>query len=328
MMKKSRELYNVLDECLERLLVRGGTIEQCLRDYPQYADELKPLLEAAQVTKRVSNIQPRPEFRERARSQFYSVLREIEPKKGRLFFSWSWQPQWATVVAIVLVLVLAGGGTVAAARGSMPDNFLYPVKLATEQVQLAFTFSSLGKAELHTELADKRVAEIIYLAENNETEKIEQVTDRLNNDLTEIAILSSPQEVMMAMTASTEVEEKAVFEEAAIAQEAPESEEPSALEEEEVTEEQEAVTAPAPEEAGDEGLLATGQTSSEKVADTTLDRREILKNTLTIQAENNAASLRALLDKVPESAKPALIRAIVLLESGYENALRALDQPQ
>ena len=46
-MRKSREFNNILDECLERLLVMDETIEQCLRSFPEHADRLKPLLETA-----------------------------------------------------------------------------------------------------------------------------------------------------------------------------------------------------------------------------------------------------------------------------------------
>jgi len=38
---------NVLDDCLNRLQ-KGETIEDCLRRYPEYADQLTPLLGVAQ----------------------------------------------------------------------------------------------------------------------------------------------------------------------------------------------------------------------------------------------------------------------------------------
>jgi len=187
-MNKNREFDDILDECVERLLAKGETLEQCLQSYPEQAAELKPLLETALATKRASAIEPRPEFRARARYQFHSALQTIESK--RPFFSWL--PRWATVVAIALALLLVGGGgTVAAAAGSMPDEPLYPVKIASEQVRLALTPSSLGKAELYANLADKRVAEIIYVANKGDARQVELVTQRLNYVLTRIAILVS-----------------------------------------------------------------------------------------------------------------------------------------
>ena len=190
-MKRGREFDNILDECLERLLVRGEKLEQCLTSYPEQAAELKPLLETALVTKQASAIEPRPEFKARARYLFHSALQETEPKRRFSFFNW-W-PSWVTVMTIVLVLLLAGGGTVAAASGSMPDEPLYPVKIASEQTQLIFTLSALSKAELYANLVDKRVSEIIYVANKGDVRQVELATQRLNNYLTRITNLALAQ---------------------------------------------------------------------------------------------------------------------------------------
>lgn len=188
-MKKSREFNDILDECLERLLVKGGTIEECLQSYPERAAELEPLLQTAVAARKVSVIQPRPEFRAKARYQFRSALQAMEPKKSRPFFGW--QRQWVTVVTVLLVLLLAGGGTVAAASNSMPDNPLYSVKLATEQVQLILTPSDIGKARLCARLADRRVAEIIYIANKGNTQQVEVITQRLDKHLVTLVRLTS-----------------------------------------------------------------------------------------------------------------------------------------
>jgi len=191
-MRKSKEFDNILDECLERLLVKGETIEQCLASYPEQAAELEPLLRTALAAKDASAIEPRPEFRATARYQFRSALREVKTKRGlRLFV---WQPRWATAVAIVLVLLLAGGGTVAAAGNSMPDGTLYPVKLATEQVRLRLTPSELGKAQLYANFADKRVLEIARMAKEGKPQLVERTAQRLDAHLVMIALLVSPPE--------------------------------------------------------------------------------------------------------------------------------------
>ena len=190
-MKSNREFSDILDECLERLFSKRETLEQCLASYPEQAIELKPLLETALATKQTSAIEPSPEFKARARYEFRSALQGMEAKRGLSFLEW-W-PRWATVVAIVLVLLLAGGGTVTAASGSMPNGFLYPVKIASEQVRLTLTPSKLGKAELYANLADKRVSEIVYVASKGDMEQVELTTQRLNNALTSIATLVSTQ---------------------------------------------------------------------------------------------------------------------------------------
>ncbi len=190
-MRKNREFDDILNECLERLLVGGGTVEECLASYPEQADELKPLLQTAVVAKKALAIEPRPEFRARARYQFVAALGEAASGKGRRFFAW--RLRWATVVTTALILLLAGGGVVATANNSMPDSPLYQVKLAAEQVQLKLTSSALGRARLHASLADRRVAEIVYMAQKGDTRLVALVTQRLDNHLAIIASLAVAQ---------------------------------------------------------------------------------------------------------------------------------------
>jgi len=281
-MKTSKEFDNILDECLERLLVKGETIEQCLQSYPEQAAELKPLLQTALVAKKASAIQPRAEFKARARHQFRSAFQETASKRSHPFFGWL--PRWATVVTIVLVLLLAGGGTVAAAGNSMPDNPLYSVKLATEQAQLILTRSDIGKAELCAKLADKRVAEIIYMANKGDAQQIEAITQRLDKRL-----------VMLARLASVLKAEEGVVEEA-----------PKVL-------------APLPTPAPSE------ETRESKGVYAEANSRAKLRRTIARYAVNHPAVLRDVLEKSPESVKPALRRAIAVSEADYEKALKALD---
>jgi len=279
-MRKSPEFDNILNECLERVLLGGETVDRCLESHPQQAEELKPLLDTVLAASLASAIQPRPEFRARARYDFLSALRATEPGKRRAFLGW--QPAWATAIAAILVLLLAGGGTAAAASGSMPDEPLYPVKLATEQVRLALTPSGLGKAGLSAQLADKRVTEIARMAEQGKPEQIERVTQLLDAELTRMVTLAGGQP-----------EESSVLMAPAPAAEAP--------------------TAPG---------LARGNGQGPSAPET---RRAKLRALVARYAASDPAVLRAALETAPESAKPALRRAIAISEAAYDKALKTLE---
>ena len=284
-----KEFSNILDECLERLLGKGETIEQCLQSYPERAVELKPLLQTALAAKEAANVQPRAEFKTRARYQFRAALQEAASRRARPLFGWL--PQWATVVAIVLGLLLIGSGTVAAAGYSMPDSPLYPIKLATENVQLTLTRSNLDKAELHAKLADRRVTEIVYMANKGDVEKIEILTNALDKRLIVLTSLVSAQEVagtLAPVPAPTPLPAFAPSEEARI-------------------------PAPAPKDARGGGQAVE------------VGKHAKLRMTVVQSAANNPTVLRAVLEKAPESAKPALRRAIAVSVAGYERALEALD---
>ena len=284
-MNKSGELDNILDDCLERLLTKGETAEQCLESYPERADELKPLLQTALAAKKASAIQPRPEFKARARYEFQSALQTMPSKRS--LPSLFWQPRWATAVITVLVLLLAGGSTAAAATNSMPDTPLYQVKLATEQVQLALTPSDIGKAQILTNLADRRVTEIIYLANQGNPGQIEKATQRLDTYLARVVTLTTTQE-----------EDVSVLLAPAPTAEAPKTE-----------------ALPGP----------SGQGKGAKDSQAQANRQAKLKTTVANNAVEHPEALRAALETAPESAKPALRRAIDIAEARYGKALETLD---
>jgi hypothetical protein len=291
---KDKEFNNILDECLERIVLGGETLEQCLERYPEQAAELKPLLETVLAVKEASAVEPRPEFKARASYQFRSALGEKAAPKRRSFFGWL--PRWATALTIVLIVLLAGGGTVVAASNSMPDSILYPVKLATEEVRLAFTPSQLGKARLCSGFADERVAEIIYMAEKGDAHQVELITQRLDDRLGTLVVLVSgletgEKDANAMLTAPSSGEEP-------VAPTAPPEPTPPEV---------------APEE-GSLGGRGYGQTDAETD----------LWATVADAAANNPAVMRAILDDVPESVRDALQAAIEVSEEGYQAVLEAL----
>jgi hypothetical protein len=214
---------NILDVCLEGIR-QGESVEQCLARYPEQAAELAPLLRVAEDSlKAYSVVEPRPEFKERSRYEMQSRLRgkerKTEPKK--VSFA-GWVPRWAVAVAsVILIFLIAGTGTVAASTSSMPDDTLYPVKLATEQVRLGLSRGDIKKARVNVGLADRRVKEIVYLAKKGDSRRLERALLRLEGHLEAIeqvteANADNPkvQEALMALKAL--LEERAAENEAAI----------------------------------------------------------------------------------------------------------------
>ena len=280
---KNSEFENILEECLERL-VKGETLEQCLQRYPEQAAQLEPLLQTAKAVRKASAILPRSEFKARARYEFRSALQATATKRRLPLFGL--RPRWAMALMIIGIVLVAGGGTAAAASNSMPDSPLYPVKLATEQVRLTLTPSDMGKARLCAMLADRRVAEIIYMANKGDARRVELVTQRLDKRLTMLAILVSAEKLEVPAVESI----------------------PRAP-----TEELAPPPTPSEKARGRGGAVVEGN-----------DRAK-LRIIVVDCACNHPAALRAALGKAPESAKPALRRAITISVVGYERILAALD---
>jgi hypothetical protein len=186
-MNRNDQFNDILNTCLDRLF-KGDTIERCLQDYPEQARELEPLLRTAEAAKLASTIQPRAEFKAKARYEFQAAVNEMVAKKRHKFSfnwlpQWRWQSGWAIALIAFLVVVIGGGGTIAAASNSMPDSALYSVKLATERVQLAVASSDISKAELNARFANRRTEEIAYMASKGDPQEVQIIAARLNTNL-------------------------------------------------------------------------------------------------------------------------------------------------
>jgi len=85
--------------------------------------------------------------------------------------------------ALALLFVFGGAiGTVAAANRSLPGDMLYPVKLLVEDLSLTVTLNSQDEAVLHLALANRRIEEVIALAERG-TSPGPAVLERLQTHL-------------------------------------------------------------------------------------------------------------------------------------------------
>jgi len=163
----SKRFDDILAECLDRITVKGDSVEKCLGNYPEHAAELEPLLKAAvSLVGTSSAIKPSPEFERVGKHRLLAALeaKGRKQKEQRTPF-WTWQRRWAVALAVLLVLILAGGSTVTASASSLPGDVLYPVKTATEKVQGFFTWGSEDKAGFHIKLAQRRLDELDLLVE-------------------------------------------------------------------------------------------------------------------------------------------------------------------
>ena len=87
-----------------------------------------------------------------------------------------------------------------------------------------------------------------------------------------------------------------------------------------------AVLAPAPRPAVVEAPVVPERAKGDGDERIKPGRRAKLKVVVARNAVNHPAALRAVLKKAPESAKPALRRAIAASDNGYKKALRVLEE--
>jgi hypothetical protein len=342
-MNKRTNFDDILNECLERLL-RGESIEDCLSRYPEQAAELEPLLRTAQETHLAASIKPSAEFRQRAGYQFQAAIRDMETGKSRGFLSWI--PRWATVVSIVVIVLIAVSGTVAASANSLPGQPLYQVKLATESVRLAFTMSTLGKAELNAQFANERINEIVQIAGEGNVALIDQTTERMNRQLVAVVNFSAPTEAKSGGEAAfqaVQAPEAKSMTPPLMAVPAPTPAPTNVPASTQAPSPNSTIATPPPqtvstnltsgEEEGPVGVLrhGAGENMTSEYNDVDMQnnqgrnsKQEDLKNKLTEEYYANLQALRDELEKAPDSVKPALQHAIEVAEGAYNAALSNL----
>ena len=196
----AKQFDQILDECLDRIIHQGETVEACLARYPGLAVELEPHLRLSTRMAQTYAFTPSTAAKNRGRQRLQAEAREFQAtpqKKGISLFSWpsvllSRNLGWAaTAAAVLLIALLAGAGTVAASNSAAPGDLLYPVKLTTEQARLATRFSQEGKAELHLAYAGRRADEVSALIRGGDTTHLAATLDSLTHNLTQAARITT-----------------------------------------------------------------------------------------------------------------------------------------
>jgi len=132
----------------------------------------------------VGYLQSRPSVRTEGEARFI-VTEGVKP-----FFNYlHLKPMPMAIFGLIAALL---GGTGVAAQQSLPNQFLYPVKLATEQVQLVLTPSVEGKIKAHLSFANKRLEEAKQLLQNNEDSKVVADTIGRYEDAVKVVTVSMP----------------------------------------------------------------------------------------------------------------------------------------
>ncbi len=175
----AQEIELILDQCIDEMR-KGKSVAQTIANYPQYANQLWPLLKLVREMEALPLPSPSPEAISATlvnigqelgrsdtplRSRF--TARNILDKKSLKNIFRRPALAWAFNGALALVVVLFGAATISA--GSLPGDLLYPVKLVTEKVKFLLTFDSEKKAELRLTFSDRRLEEMIKAFQQSNT---------------------------------------------------------------------------------------------------------------------------------------------------------------
>jgi hypothetical protein len=145
----ANDFEKTLDSCIDRLN-RGESVEACMADYPQYASELEPLLQAMFTTRQAYTFSPSPKAKREARQKFLAALEQRrQPGVWQKIFAQ--RLVWASVAAAVVLIIVGYFGlrtfvlpseppVLAVASAAPNGNFAF---LMTDDINAIDEFSKL-----------------------------------------------------------------------------------------------------------------------------------------------------------------------------------------
>lgn len=168
------KLYDILELCLQEI-EQGADIDTVLFHYPDFADELRPILEASVDAKSMAVPAPSAEVVRRNRAkvlQQAAQMRESRVKSSRRIWFASLRRVTVTLT-VVAALFVSGTNLVRAASTTLPGDNLYPVKRTWEDVLLLFTFNLQEREALEVEHENERLHEVRELFAEGRSEDVE-----------------------------------------------------------------------------------------------------------------------------------------------------------
>ncbi len=177
---------DALNDCLDRM-AEGEDMHRCAAKYPEYAEELTCLLEAARSAMQAnSSLTYSPAAKARGLARLNRALSCQKPSSRwrlrRIQFRPVPRPILFGIFAIVITFG-AVGSTAAASFNSTPGDPLYWLKSMKEKTLLGMARSEMGRAEIHASLASERGEEIRQLIARGKLHEAEDTMVRLNEHL-------------------------------------------------------------------------------------------------------------------------------------------------
>lgn len=174
-------------------------LEKMLNGFPMENDELKSLKDTADgILHIASQVEPSEESHDAQRRKLLaSIVKEQESVtfaaktrnkqqtlgKPQRRFAMSW-----VFIAAALFALAGGSGVVYASGDALPGDALYPVKIASEDVQLFFSDDE-GDVDLLLKFMDERVGEMDQLVDRDDIENADIALNVYENQMKQLTSL-------------------------------------------------------------------------------------------------------------------------------------------
>jgi len=166
-------IFDALEISLQEL-EDGTELDVVLGHFPDFADELRPILETSIKARGIAVSSPSPAAVRRGRAkvlQHAAELRESRIKPGKRVIPIF--QRLAMSLGLVVLFLTSGTGLVNASSSALPGENLYPVKRTWEDIQLLFVFDEHERNLLKYEFEDERLNEVSVLMSEGRHETIQ-----------------------------------------------------------------------------------------------------------------------------------------------------------
>jgi hypothetical protein len=147
------EFETALQDCLRDLEQGNSNVDECLHRYPNYAQQLEPVLLTSAYLQRGREARPSAAFKARVRTKLIQQMYARPRKPARTGFMFM---RLVGSLAVVILSLLAVG--TAYAQSALPGNPFYGWKLASENVWRSVSPDPIGT---DLAIAERRLNELI-----------------------------------------------------------------------------------------------------------------------------------------------------------------------
>jgi ABC-type multidrug transport system fused ATPase/permease subunit len=157
-MDKLSSIEEILDIAIDKL-IGGADIQAILAEYPEAAEELRPMLETvvqlrqAPAPETDSSIQPLIRIIAKMANEAPSTKPKMVNFKSRKIV--------LRIAASIAIIFILGWGSISAATNTVPGDWFYPIKLLTEKVRFMLSVNNEKKVELKITYSTERLKELV-----------------------------------------------------------------------------------------------------------------------------------------------------------------------
>jgi len=154
------KIEDILEHCIAEVRM-GKTPEETLRQYPDVADDIRPMLTLACELQKLPGPSTSVNGLIRTMAKLSVQQTGMKTTAQRRKITLLSHSVLIRAAAVILIVFLAGWTTVASSAQALPGDLLYPIKLFSERVRFCLAINQESKAELCIVFAEERVKELV-----------------------------------------------------------------------------------------------------------------------------------------------------------------------